>query len=93
MKTPPLTLDLIVALLNADGEGDFWFCRLECTEDDIENGDHFTAASHFAEREGYDATPSIVFDRFSPAFSMLHPHFTWETATLFDINEWKNQAP
>lgn len=42
----------IVAAINADGEPDFFFVKVDCTEDQYGNGYHYDAAMKAANDEG-----------------------------------------
>lgn len=78
----------VIACINANGDPDFFFCKVRCTPQQYENGDHLDRARALAEHEDYEG-PFVVFDeddmRSRPTF--LLDHFVWESATTVTVGE------
>lgn len=70
-----------VAAHNSNGEPDLFFVKVEATDEQIENGKHYEAATDAANEEGYAAS-NIVFDEECAAGRALLPLFQWETASI-----------
>lgn len=74
----------VVAGNNFEGPN-FYFCNIECTQEEYDNDDHYDTAITAAEAEGYDSDSIVVFDEFDgPAW--LFEHFVWSTADLFCVD-------
>jgi hypothetical protein len=69
----------IVAADNPNGEPDLYFCRVRCTEQQFETGDHYDRAKRAAQDDGYDST-AVVFDEFDDAGNAMLDLFVWESA-------------
>lgn len=75
-----ITLKMVVACTNANGDADLFFFILDdVPEDRYDLGEHFDAAMEHAENEGYDH-PMVVFDDTMPV--ALEEIFVWETASI-----------
>lgn len=86
MKTLLQTFDIVVACLNQDNDPDFFFCRVRCTEDDARRLRHLDTASRLVDEEIVEyAPPFVAYDQNSPAWRILKDHFTWESATIYDL--------
>lgn len=62
--------------LNADGEPDIYYCKIKCTEDQYNCGDHYDAAKDAAEDAGYDAL--LAADENDPAGAVMQL-FVWDS--------------
>lgn len=71
----------VVACFNAAGEPDFYFCKVDATEQKYKDGEHYEMAEESAKRFGYDG-PYVAFDE-KDGPSWLFDHFVWESATTF----------
>lgn len=80
-----MIIRMMVAATNANGEPDIYFCKVTCTEDELDSGDHYDMAKRHAEDEGYDR-PMVAFDEFDPAGKAMLNNFVWESATTFLIS-------
>jgi hypothetical protein len=69
----------MVAAINANGDSDFYFVKVDCTEEQYNLGEHYEAAENKAEEEGYD--PKLTFDEFESAGKAILEHFEWDAAT------------
>jgi len=74
-----ITINCIVAAHNANGEPDLYFCRVRCTEQQYEAGDHYDRAKRAALDEGYGST-AVVFDQYDSAGRAMSGLFAWESA-------------
>lgn len=75
-----MIIKMVIAGTNANGESDLLFCKVTVTEDDYNDGKHFSKAEEYAKEEGYEG-PFVVFDEYSPPKPMFHL-FVWKTATI-----------
>jgi hypothetical protein len=67
----------IVACHGFDGP-DLFFCKVECTKEDYNNGDHYIVARDKAEEEGCDG-PFVVMDENDPGGRNILDKFVWES--------------
>lgn len=70
----------VVACRNASGESDFYFCKVKCSQDQYDVGEHYDMAENHAREEGYEG-PMVVFDE-NDGPSFLFDHFVWESASI-----------
>lgn len=65
---------------------DFYFCKIECTQEEYDNGEHYELAAEAAlVSEAYDPDNVVVFDEHDgPAW--LFEHFVWSTAPVFCVD-------
>jgi hypothetical protein len=78
-----LDLKMMVAGINSNGEPDFYFCKLICTEDDYDNGYHYKFAMNKAEQADFE--PKLAFDQDDAAGKAIVDHFSWESADTFTV--------
>lgn len=72
-----------VACFNASGEPDFYFCRVECEQDEYDVGAHYDAAEDDAAGEGYSG-PMVSYDENDgPAF--LFEHCVWDSTAVVSL--------
>lgn len=65
-----------VSCVNSNGEVDFYFCKVVCTQDEYDNGAHYYYAKEAAENEGYET--HLAYDEVEcPALMSL---FAWVSA-------------
>lgn len=71
----------VVAGVKIGGGPDFYFCKVECTQNEFDNDDHHDIAESAAE-EMFDRYGQMVtFDEHDgPAW--LFEHFVWESASV-----------
>jgi hypothetical protein len=81
LATPdvPAGISCVVACRNASGEPDFYFCRVECPPDRVEEGAHHETAENAARDNGYEG-PFVVFDEHDGP-EWLFEQFAWATAS------------
>lgn len=87
----PMNIKCIVACYNANGESDFCFVKVECTQTQYNIGDHYEAAKTFAFDEGYEGTNGkaetmIVFDENDAAGKSILDKFVWKSASIVGID-------
>jgi hypothetical protein len=70
----------MVAGHNANGEPDFFFVIVRCSDAEFKAADHYARARRAASAEGYD--PALCFDEFDSAGKMLLHHFEWRSASI-----------
>jgi len=85
MIEPKIKYKVAVACSNANGESDFFFCIVECTEDDYEAGIHYDVAKEKAEENGYES-PFVVFDK-NDAGNVILEHCVWESVSTYQPPE------
>lgn len=69
----------VVACTNANGESDFFFCIVEGSQEQIDNGDHYDTAKDYAVESGYEGEMVVFDEDDGPKF--LFGHFAWKSAT------------
>ena len=74
----------MVAAVNSNGESDFYFVKVECTNEQYELGEHYDTVAKKAEDEGYE--PKLVFDENEYAGQAILDHFSWDTAETIDLS-------
>lgn len=74
---------LIVAASNASGEPDFYFCKVSCTGEQYENGEHYVLAESLAIKEGYE--PKLSYDENDKAGKAILENFDWNKAGKFTV--------
>jgi len=74
------TVKCMVASINANGEPDIYFVKVNCTQIEFDEGKHYDRAKEEAENEGYE--PKLVFDEFDRAGKAMSNLFAWNTASI-----------
>jgi len=69
----------VVACVNANGEPDLFFVRVECTGEEYDHGAHYDCAEDAAKEEGYE--PHLAYDEHDAAGSAMMVLFEWDTAS------------
>ena len=77
--------NMIVACYNAGGEPDLFFVKVECTEEQYENGEHYGAAERAAWDEGYESDQMVSFDQNDSAGRAMQGLFAWESASITKV--------
>ena len=86
-----MEIKCIVAATTAGDERDLFFCKVECTQDEYYNGDHYEAAKEAAENEGYD--PSLVFDEQDPGGRAMLQLCEWESIPVVQCQPEDGPTP
>jgi len=81
MSTKPIKC--VVSGHNANGQPDFWFVVVQATQEQYDNGEHYSAAKAHACENDFEA--AIVYDENDPP-EPLFDMFTWESASVVDVN-------
>ncbi len=79
-----MTIKCVVAGYNANGEPDFYFCKVRCTEQQMDNGDHYDRARRAASENGYEGS-AVSIDEFDSAGRAIDHLFVWESASILAI--------
>lgn len=79
-KGKNIIVKCVVACRNAEGSSDFYFCKVECDENQHDLGYHYEVAEEMAVADGYEG-PYVVFDE-NDGPSWLFDHFVWESASV-----------
>jgi hypothetical protein len=74
---------MIVAAINAQGEPDFYFCKVRCNAEQYDNGDHYVLAENKSIAEGYE--PKLSYDENDSAAKAILGHFVWKSATEYTV--------
>jgi hypothetical protein len=74
---------MVVAAINANGEPDFFFCKVRCNAEQYDDGEHYVRAERAATDEGYE--PRLSFDENDAAGKAVIRHFAWKTATEYTV--------
>jgi hypothetical protein len=80
------TIRCIVACINSNGEPDLFFVKVKGTEEQINNGEHYTTAKEAADAEGYD--PVLTYDEECAAGRAMLALFEWDTASTIEIRDF-----
>lgn len=75
---------MIVAGTNGQGEPDFFFLKISCSQEQYDNGDHYAEAKSIARESGYEG-PFVAFDEHDHALRGILDHFVWDSADTYDI--------
>lgn len=73
----------VVVVGNSYNGPDLYFCKIQCTEDEYENGLHYDGAILAALENGYEG-PMVAIDEYDdpkPLFGL----FEWDTASIYDL--------
>lgn len=73
----------VVVAGNSYNGPDLYFCKIQCTEDEYNEGKHYDAAILAAMENGYEG-PMVAIDEFDdpkPLFTL----FEWDTASTYDL--------
>ncbi|NDC55274.1 MAG: hypothetical protein EBZ69_00305 [Alphaproteobacteria bacterium] len=76
-----MNIKCVVACFNASGEPDFYFCKVDATEQNYNDGEHYEMAEEAAKRAGYEG-PYVAFDE-NDGPAWLFERFVWKSATTF----------
>jgi hypothetical protein len=79
MDTQHVIVKCVVAARNSNGESDFYFVKIECTEPQKAEGAYEATALAQAELQGYE--PKLVFVEGDPGWAVLEGLFVWESAS------------
>ena len=78
-----MEIKCIVACHNANGDPDLFFVKVEATQEQIDNDEHYDRAREEAELCGYDACiTSVTFDENDSAGKAMLDMFYWNTASI-----------
>lgn len=76
----------VIACINSNGEPDFFFVKVNGTEDQINDGYHYDAAKKYCDDEGY--VSHLAYDENDCGFTACFENsFVWESASVIEINE------
>jgi len=75
-----MIINMVVAANGFDGP-DLYFCKIECSQEQYDNGDHYERAKEAASDNGYEG-PMVAFDQ-NDSPKALFNLFQWDTATVF----------
>jgi hypothetical protein len=81
-KEKRMTINMVVAANGFDGP-DFYFCKVECSQAQYNDGEHYDAAKRAARGNGYD-DPMVAFDENDPP-KPLFKMFNWDSASTFKV--------
>ena len=81
-----MNINCVVACRDSNGSPDLYALRIQCTEDQYENGDHYERAKEAVEENGYEAS-DIVFDENDHVFKVMFQvdFIDWETTSIYTI--------
>lgn len=83
---------MAIACLNDEGEPDFVFVIVKCTAEQCEKGLERKAAKKWA-KERFDVSNPIPFNcNLDLMGKFLSKAFTWETASVIEVNQPKRKA-
>ena len=71
---------------NANGEPDFYFCKVRCRRCDYNLGLHYSLAEQKASDEGYGGR-MVSFDEHDFGGRAMLDRFDWESASTFTVDD------
>ena len=75
---------MVVACTNSNGEPDFAFVTVRCTDEQRDDGDDYEAAKKWASENDYEE-PMVAFNcEVDPAGKAIVNHFCWESSSVID---------
>jgi hypothetical protein len=77
------SIKVVVSALNSNGCPDFYCCKILCSNEQLENGEHYRAAHEVALENGYG--PYLCYDEFESAGKILMNNFDWTSVTEREI--------
>lgn len=83
---------MAIACLNDEGEPDFVFVIVKCTEDQCDNGLDRKAAKKWAKERGDVSNPIPFNCERDCVGEHLVNAFTWESASVIEVNQPKRKA-
>lgn len=75
-----MEIKCVVACRNCEGVPDFYFCKVKCSQEQYDNGEHYEIAEDAASKEGYEG-PLLAYDE-NDGPDWLFDHFVWESASI-----------
>jgi len=81
-----MVVKVVVAATNANGEPDFYWCKVDCSDQEYNEGWHYAMARDAAEENGYEGE-MVVFDEHDPPKPLFNM-FNWESASTFK-SQWQ----
>lgn len=78
-------INCVVAGINRFGEPDMFFVRVNCTQDQIDNGKYYFAARKHVEESGF--VPVMVFAENDPGYSYIRTEQSEDVAEIIEIPE------
>lgn len=76
-----MKIKCVVACRNAEGVSDFYFCIVECNQEEYDVGKHYDIAENAALENGYEG-PFVTYDE-NDGPNWLFDHFVWKSATTY----------
>ena len=70
-----------ISCRNGMGEPDFYFCKVDCTQKQYDEGDHYETIREQAEEEGYGDCGLAYDENDAPGMALMSL-FDWKTASI-----------
>lgn len=83
-------IKVMVAVVDANGEPDFFFCKVNCNESEINDGEHYEAARALATDEGHEVR--LVYDQTDRGGKAIEHVFEWDSASVVDLADGYRRA-
>jgi len=78
------TWRMMVACHDSGGMPDLYFCKVRCSNEQYNDGEHYALASRKAEENCYEG-PFVSFCEDDAAGKAMLDLFEWETASIFTV--------
>jgi len=78
------TIKCAVFSINSNGEPDIFFCKVKCSQEQYDNGEHYEKAKELAEENSYD--PVLACDENDPAGAVMQL-FVWDSIPEHQVIE------
>ena len=75
---------IVACQSNANGEPDFFFCKVGCSQEEYEAGAHYQRAIQSARLNDYEG-PFVAFDEDDAGGRIMLIHFEWDSATIYTV--------
>jgi len=75
---------MMVACHNGHWEPDIYFCKIRCTLEEYNDGEHYSLSVRTAENEGYIG-PFVSICEDDSAGKAIVDHFVWDSASEYTV--------
>lgn len=80
-----MIIKCVVACMSTEG-ADFYFCKVKCSEEEYDQGEHYEIAEEAAADDGYDR-PMVTFDEHDGP-EWLFERFVWTSASIVSAEDF-----
>jgi hypothetical protein len=77
-----MTIKVVVSCRDANGVPSFYACKIRCSSDKYECGEHYEIAQSAVETGGFESFGLAYDEHDGPAW--LFEHFDWDNVPIFE---------